>query len=127
MHSRMIQHELAPGGGEGAIKVTMGIIKKFRMWRTCYIADKSESCLVFLAFKALPYDSGIGLRSSAMGFGSKTALLLLVSFPIIGWSGISFAYRPFDSTDAAVADVGQLEVEFGPVQFRRSNEEQTVI
>ena len=62
-----------------------------------------------------------------MGFGSNTALLLLVSVPIIGWSGISFAYRPFDSTDAAVAAARQLEVEFGPVQFRRSNEEQTVI
>jgi hypothetical protein len=62
-----------------------------------------------------------------MGSRSRTALLLLVSTSIIGWSGISFAYRPFDSTDAAVADVGQLEVEFGPVQFRRSNEEQTVI
>ena len=58
---------------------------------------------------------------------SRTALLLLVSVPIIGWSQISFAYRPFDSTDAAVADVGELEVEFGPVQFRRSNEEQTII
>ena len=62
-----------------------------------------------------------------MGFRGRTALLLLVSAPIIGWSGISFAYRPFDSTDAAVADVGELEVEFGPVQFRRSNEEQTII
>ena len=62
-----------------------------------------------------------------MGSRSRTALLLLVSTSIIGWSGISFAYRPFNSTDAAVADVGQLEVEFGPVQFRRSNEEQTVI
>ena len=62
-----------------------------------------------------------------MGFRSRTALLLLASTTIIGWSGLSFAYRPFDSTDAAVADVGQLEVELGPVQFRRSNEEQTVI
>ena len=58
---------------------------------------------------------------------SRTALLLLVSTSIIGWSGISFAYRPFDSTDAAVADVGQLEVELGPVQFRRSEEERTLI
>src|SRR6266700_6318719 len=62
-----------------------------------------------------------------MGSRSRTALFLLVSTSIIGWSGISFAYRPFDSTDAAVADVGQLEVELGPVQFRRTNEEQTVI
>src|SRR5215471_10900051 len=97
------------------------------MWRTCYIAQKSEICLFFLVFKALPYGSGTGPRRSAMGFGSRTALLLLASVPIIGWSGISFAYRPFDSTDAAVADVGQLEVELGPAQFRRSNEERTLI
>jgi len=58
---------------------------------------------------------------------SRTALLLLVSTSIIGWSGISFAYRPFDSTDAAVADVGQLEVELGPVEFRRTDEERTII
>jgi hypothetical protein len=62
-----------------------------------------------------------------MGSASRTALLLLVSTSIIGWSGISFAYRPFDSTDAAVADVGQLEVELGPVEFRRANEQQTLI
>jgi len=58
---------------------------------------------------------------------NKGALILLVSTSVIGWSGISFAYRPFDSTDAAVADVGQLEVELGPVQFRRSEEERTLI
>jgi hypothetical protein len=45
---------------EGAIKVIRGIIKKFQLWRTCYITQKSESCLVFLVFKALPYGSGIG-------------------------------------------------------------------
>jgi hypothetical protein len=28
------------------------------MWRTCYIAQNSENCLVFLVFKALPYGSG---------------------------------------------------------------------
>src|SRR3989449_6454946 len=50
-------------------------------------------------------------RRPQMKWTKGTALLLLVSTSIIGWSGISFAYRPFDSTDAAVADVGQLEVE----------------
>ena len=62
-----------------------------------------------------------------MKWTKGTALLLLVSTSIIGWSGISFAYRPFDSTDAAVADVGQLEVELGPVGFRRTDAERTVI
>jgi len=58
---------------------------------------------------------------------NRTALLFLVSTSIVGWSGISFAYRPFDSTDAAVADVNQVEIELGPVQFRRAQEERTVI
>ena len=62
-----------------------------------------------------------------MGSRNRAALLLLISVPIISWSGISFAYRPFDSTDAAVADVGQLEVELGPVGFRRTDAERTVI
>jgi hypothetical protein len=62
-----------------------------------------------------------------MGSRSRTALLLLISAPIAGWSGISFAYRPFDSTDAAVADVGQLEIELGPVGFRRTDAERTMI
>src|SRR5205823_1223833 len=72
-------------------------------------------------------ESGTGPRRSVMDSRSRTALLLLVSTSIIGWSGISFAYRPFDSTDAAVADVGQLEVELGPVGFRRTDEERTII
>jgi len=32
----------------------MGIIKKLLMWRTCYIEQKSENCLLFLPFKGLP-------------------------------------------------------------------------
>jgi hypothetical protein len=54
-------------------------------------------------------------------------LVLLGSIAIISWPGISFAYRPFDSTDAAVADVGQLEIELGPVQFRQTDTERTII
>ena len=62
-----------------------------------------------------------------MSSTSRNGLFLLVSGCFISWAGTSFAYRPFNSTDAAVADVGELEVEFGPVQLRRSNEEQTII
>jgi hypothetical protein len=58
---------------------------------------------------------------------SRIALFLLGSACFISWSGISFAYRPFDSTDAAVANVGQLEVELGPAGFRRTDAERTVV
>lgn len=62
-----------------------------------------------------------------MAFSNRSILLILVSTSIFGWSGLSFAYRPFDSTDAAVADVNQLEIELGPAQFRRATDERTVI
>src|SRR5258708_30732097 len=39
----------------------------------------------------------------------------------------AFAYRPFDSTDAAVADVNELEIELGPAGLRRSHDERTLI
>ena len=62
-----------------------------------------------------------------MDLRTRITLVFLISSSLIGWSDVSFAYRPFDSTDAAVADVGQLETELGPAQFRRSNEERTLI
>jgi hypothetical protein len=34
------------------------------------------------------------------------------------WPQGAFAYRPFDSTDPAVADRGELEIEFSPFSFR---------
>jgi hypothetical protein len=33
------------------------------------------------------------------------------------WYGSAQAYRPFDGTDAAVADVGDAEIELGPVEY----------
>jgi hypothetical protein len=40
-----------------------------------------------------------------MGFGMCT----------IGWYSPASAYRPFDGTDAAVADLGEVEIEFQPI------------
>lgn len=37
------------------------------------------------------------------------------------------AYRPFDSTDAAVADFRETEIEFGPAQLRRDDSGTTLI
>jgi hypothetical protein len=33
----------------------------------------------------------------------------------VGWTVPAAAYRPFDGTDAAVADVGEVEIEFQPI------------
>jgi hypothetical protein len=38
------------------------------------------------------------------------------------WSSAALAYRPFDSTDAAVADKGKWEIELGPVNWRHNDD-----
>ena len=45
----------------------------------------------------------------------RTAASALVGLCAIGWAVPAFAYRPFDVTDAAVADVGEVEIEFQPI------------
>lgn len=43
------------------------------------------------------------------------------------WSPFVFAYRPFDSTDAGVADAGEFELELGPVGYLREGSERSLI
>src|SRR5262245_22509866 len=69
-----------------------------------------------------PIEGGEGL-----GIGRKTALLAMASFAALLQARDALAYRPFDSTDAAVADLGELEVEFGPAGFRRDDSGRTLI
>jgi len=47
------------------------------------------------------------------------SLVGLVPFFTIG-PGVALAYRPFVSTDAAVADPGEVEIEFGSEGLRLS-------
>src|SRR5438132_10432707 len=44
------------------------------------------------------------------------------------WSGgAAWAYRPFDGTDAAVAEAGEMEIELGPVEFLREGSERALL
>jgi hypothetical protein len=43
------------------------------------------------------------------------------------WPRAAGAYRPFDSTDAAVADRGDLEIEFGPVGYLVEGSSKTLL
>ncbi len=45
--------------------------------------------------------------------GARVALLALA----VAWPLAASAYRPFNSTDAAVADRGDVEIEFGPLGY----------
>lgn len=48
--------------------------------------------------------------------GSSLPLAILVALAT-SWPAAASAYRPFDSTDAAVADRGDLEIELGPLGY----------
>jgi hypothetical protein len=43
------------------------------------------------------------------------------------WPGAALAYRPFDGTDAAVADPGELEIEMQPAGLRRDDAGKTLV
>src|SRR5215213_8545859 len=45
----------------------------------------------------------------------------------IGSPMVAFAYRPFNSTDAAVARPGELEIELGPVGFLKTSPERFLV
>jgi hypothetical protein len=54
-------------------------------------------------------------------------LAALVSAVVLAcWYGAAQAYRPFDGTDAAVVETGEMEIEFGPVEYLREAAERTL-
>jgi hypothetical protein len=55
-------------------------------------------------------------------FGAAVALVL----PAI-WCSPASAYRPFEGTDAAVADTGELEVELQPAGFLKQGADKTLV
>jgi hypothetical protein len=53
-------------------------------------------------------------RWFAMSVLRGFARAIVVGLFAVGWGAPAVAYRPFDGTDAAVADVGEVEIEFQP-------------
>ena len=49
----------------------------------------------------------------------KARLFALLAIAVACWCNGAQAFRPFDGTDAAVAETGKVEIEFGPVEYRR--------
>src|SRR5262252_1839309 len=62
---------------------------------------------------------------TAVGGVAVAALAAAAAFTV--WSGEVEAYRPFDGTDAAVADTGEMEIELGPVEYLRAGAERTLL
>lgn len=59
-----------------------------------------------------------------MAMGAATALIAMVV--LVGWCGTAEGYRPFDGTDAAVAETGEVEIELGPAEYLREVAERTL-
>jgi hypothetical protein len=77
--------------------------------------------------------AGMAARSTRMDRLSRQRLRLARLTLVISALGIvcspvpSFAYRPFDGTDAAVADLGEVEIEFQPAGIVRQGSQTTLI
>jgi hypothetical protein len=59
--------------------------------------------------------------------GQPAVAVLAVAAGLGLWSGAAEAYRPFDGTDAAVAETGEMEIEFGPVEYLRAGADRTLL
>jgi hypothetical protein len=55
------------------------------------------------------------------------SMAITVSGSVAIWSESAHAFRPFDGTDATVADVGQFELELEPLGLLRQGSERTLI
>src|SRR5439155_16919516 len=64
----------------------------------------------------------LGVPASPVKAVRRTAALAAAAV-LACWSAAAWAYRPFDGTDAAVAEKGEMEVELGPVEYRREGAE----
>jgi len=56
----------------------------------------------------------------------RAIVSLAMAAAIAGWCSAAQAFRPFDGTDAAVADMDKIEIEFGPVEYRRESAARTL-
>ena len=57
----------------------------------------------------------------------ETVLILAIGTCVLAWSSSASAYRPFVSTDAAVADPKEIEIELGYFTLDRTRDAQTFI
>ncbi len=57
----------------------------------------------------------------------RSIAALIAAALVICWDGAARAYRPFDGTDAAVAETGEVEIELGPVEYLRNGADRTLL
>jgi len=58
--------------------------------------------------------------------GGRGVAVLAPAIVLACWYGAAEAYRPFDGTDAAVAETGEMEIELGALEYLRDGAERTL-
>jgi hypothetical protein len=58
--------------------------------------------------------------------GQGPAAALAAAAVLACWCAAAVAYRPFDGTDAAVAETGEMEIELGPIEYFREGSERAL-
>jgi hypothetical protein len=91
---------------ERPLAVALAIGQHVVRGRQRRIDTNAGGAKVFEDAKRLPY-SWLGLAR----FSRIAAIVACAAF----WATPAAAYRPFDGTDAAVADFGEVEIEFQPI------------
>jgi hypothetical protein len=62
-----------------------------------------------------------------MTIRQRNAGRLLAPIVALAWCSDAVAYRPFDGTDAAIAEPGQVEIELGPAQYLQIGSERSLV
>jgi hypothetical protein len=57
----------------------------------------------------------------------RSVAALVAAALVVSWSGAAQGYRPFDGTDAAVAETGEMEIELGPIEYLRDGADRTLL
>ena len=58
---------------------------------------------------------------------ARVAIALAAETALFCWCGAAQAYRPFDGTDAAVAETGEVEIDLGPVEYLRDEADRALL
>jgi hypothetical protein len=56
----------------------------------------------------------------------RSGAALITAALVVCWGGAARAYRPFDGTDAAVAETGEVEIELGPIEYLRDGADRSL-
>jgi hypothetical protein len=59
--------------------------------------------------------------------GKLPPLTLVLAGALAAWCGGAHAYRPFDGSNAAISDPGQMVIELGPVGYLREGSQHTLL